>query len=240
MFILVTCGKSKNPPFSGTIFIDPDIINEDDFSSFVSLYYKGQELRTMYDRRESDWVQNTAYLFPAKYDDDFTIEVQVNSEFSNPKNAQKFAKKFALIIGKLPNELRKNVKTVSIHKGMKPFGGGNNNILIHTDWSTEHYEDQGILEETLIHEAAHTSLDQTHAKNPFWIEAQKLDGNFISQYAKDYPEREDIAESFLPYFAIKYRKDRISDEMLNIIENTIPNRINYFDKQTFDMYPILK
>ena len=123
---------------------------------------------------------------------------------------------------------------------MKPFGGGNNNILIHTDWSTKHYEDQGILEETLIHEAAHTSLDQTHAKNPFWIESQKLDGNFISQYAKDYPEREDIAESFLPYFAIKYRKDRISDEMLNIIENTIPNRINYFDKQTFDMYPILK
>ena len=30
--------------------------------------------------------------------------------------------------------------------------------MIHTDWSLEHYEEQGILEETLVHEASHISV----------------------------------------------------------------------------------
>ena len=143
------------------------------------------------------------------------------------------------IVKKLKSEV-KNVETVWIHKGMKPFGGGNNNILIHTDWSKKYYEEQGILEETLIHEAAHTSLDQSHAKDLLWIEAQKLDGKFISQYAKDNPVREDIAESYLPYFALRYRRDRISESLVKLIEDTIPNRIFYFDNQKFQMYPVVK
>tara|TARA_B100000073_G_scaffold89331_1_gene70187 strand:+ start:783 stop:1550 length:768 start_codon:yes stop_codon:yes gene_type:complete len=239
---LIIYGYSNQiePPFNGTIFIDPDIINEFDPSCYVDLKYQGCEVRTMYDRREDGWIENKAYLFPAKYDDGFTIEIQVNSEFKNLADAQLVAEKFAYEIGKLPNELRKNVETVWIHKGMKPFGGGNNNILIHTDWSKKYYEKQGILEETLIHEAAHTSLDQSHAKDLLWIEAQKMDGKFISQYAKDNPVREDIAESYLPYFALRYRRDRISESLVKLIEDTIPNRIFYFDNQKFQMYPVVK
>ena len=142
------------------------------------------------------------------------------------------------MIGRLTTELRKDVETVWIHKGIEPFGGDNNNLLIHTDWSVEHYEDQGILEETFVHEASHTSLDSYHASDPDWITVQSEDCNFISNYARDNPEREDIAESYLPYLAIRYRSDIMPASLKEIIENAIPKRIKYFDSKNFKMHPI--
>ena len=96
----------------------------------------------------------------------------------------------------------------------------------------------GILEETFVHEACHTSLDATHASAPGWLAAQAADGEFISTYARDNPDREDVAESFLPYLAVRYRSGRISQSLLDTIVQTIPNRFAYFDDQMFEMYPI--
>lgn len=226
------CHENPSPPFGGTIFIDPNILTPDDPTFFNGLTYNGKETRKMYDRRVSDWITIEPYLFPAVYSDSMRIEIQVNSEFGSVKEAQKQAEKYGEVIGRLTTELRRDVKTVWIHKGMKPFGGGNNNLLIHTDWSEKHYEEQGILEETFIHEASHTSLDYYHSKNAEWINAQITDCTFISDYAEENPQREDIAESYLPYYAIRYKSDRISKELKKKIENSIPNRIKYFDNNT--------
>ena len=231
------CENDIHPPFSGTIFLDPDIITDQDPTTFLSLSYSGVSSRLMYDRR-SGWVNLEAFLFPADYDDGLSIEIQVNPEFGTWENAQIYALKYAEVIGRLTTELRKDVNTSWIHRGEEPFGGGNNNLLIHTDWSEKYYEEQGILEETLVHEASHTSLDSYHAESNKWIEAQNLDCGFISDYAMENPLREDIAESYLPYLAIRYRSDRIPESLKNKIQNSIPNRIKYFDDQNFNMYPI--
>jgi len=236
---LAECVEYGIPPFDGTIFIDPDIITPDDPTTFTSLNYSGKDNRTMYDRRNGGgWLDLEPYLFRSLYNDQLEIEIQVNPEFDSIENAKEQAEKFAPIIGRLTTELRKDVKTVWIHKGLEPFGGGNNNLLIHTDWSAKYYEKQGILEETFVHEASHTSLDSYHAQNTEWLIAQKADCNFISTYAKENPAREDIAESYLTYFAIRYRSDRISKELKQKIEQTIPNRIKYFDDQKFNIYPL--
>ena len=66
-------------------------------------------------------------------------------------------------------------------------------MLIHTGQSID-YENQGILEETLVHESTHTSLDGKYANAPEWLAAQEADNTFISTYARDFPEREDLAE----------------------------------------------
>ena len=232
-----TCDNIYNPQFGGTIFIDPDIITEEDPTTFVSLSYAGTGSRLMYDRR-SGWITSEPFLFPSEYDDGLSIEIQVNPEFGSWENAQIYALKYAEVIGRLTTQLRKDVQTSWIHKGDEPFGGGNNNLLIHTDWSEKNYEDQGILEETLVHEAAHTSLDSYHAESGGWLDAQIADCEFISEYARDNPIREDIAESYLPYLAVTYRSDRISPGLKKTIENAIPNRIKYFDSQNFNMYPI--
>jgi len=94
------------------------------------------------------------------------------------------------------------------------------------------------LEETFVHEAAHTSLDPDHATAAGWIAAQEADPTFISTYAQQFSQREDIAESFLPYLAVRFRSDRISEELKQIILLTMPNRIAYFDSLMLDMHPI--
>ncbi len=243
--ITLSCGSEDDenaqppaiPPFGGTIFLDPDIITGTDPTSFVSLMYSGQEERVMFDRRVNDWITTTPFLYDAVFDDGLEIEIQVNPEFSDEAAGEVLALKYASAIGQLPTALRVDVETVWIHKGTEPFGGGNNNILIHTGQSTL-YENDGILEETLVHEASHTSLDASHATSSGWIAAQKADGNFISTYARDNPQREDIAETYLLYFALRYRPDRISESLKNIIMGTIPNRIAYFDGLDLDMHPI--
>jgi len=72
------------------------------------------------------------------------------------------------------------------------------------------------------------------------IDAQKKDNNYISTYARDNPAREDIAESFLAYFAVTYRKDRISQNTYDTIMRIIPNRIKFFDSLNLDMSPYNK
>ena len=202
--------------------------------------YEGQKQREMFDRRRNSWIKNSAYIFNAIFSDGSNIEVQVNSEFSSSENAFNYAEKYSKVIGQLPNILRKDVRTVWIHKGKKPFGGGNFNLLIHTDQGDE-YISKGILEETLIHEAAHTSIDaylypERLTNGERWIEAVEKDGScYISTYAKDYPYREDIAELFPLYIAVKYFPDRITEELRDIILSCCFNRIKYFDEQDYEM-----
>ncbi|MCE2707691.1 MAG: hypothetical protein ACK5BR_04450 [Bacteroidota bacterium] len=225
------------PPFNGTIFLDPDILTSSDPTTFTNLTYAGQAQRKMFDRRVNDWITTNPFLFKANYTDGLSIEFQINPEFKTVAEAEIQALKYAEVFGRLPTALRKDVKTSWIHLGTQPFGGGNNNLLIHIGQSTL-YEKDGILEETLVHEAAHTSLDAAHAASSGWIKAQNLDPGFISTYARDNPKREDVAETFLLYLAIRYRSERISSSLKDKTLETIPNRIKYFDAQNFNMYPI--
>jgi len=227
-----------SPPFSGTIFIDPDIITDTDPSAYSMMTYVGRASRTMFDRRNGGgWITIDPYLFDTSYDDGLSIEVQVNPEFSAVEEAQKQAVFYADAVGRLPTSLRTDVETMWIHEGVFPFGGGNNNILIHVGQGEAYIRD-GILEETLVHEAAHTSLDPSYASSAEWIQAQNTDPTFISTYAQDYPMREDIAESFVPFLAVEYRSDRITESLKNQILKTIPNRIAFFRSLGLDMYPI--
>jgi hypothetical protein len=224
------------PPFSGTIFVDGDIITETDPTTFVSIVAAGRGNRVMFDRRVNNWITANAYLFDATYSDGLSIEVQVNPEFDEVTAAVE-AETYAIVIGRLPKALRKDVETVWIHQGLEPFGGGNNNLLIHTEQGLD-YAVSGILEETLVHEACHTSLDADYADAAGWLAAQASDGEFISTYARDNPTREDIAESFLLYLALRYRPERIDASLRSTIESTIPARIAFFDSLSLEFAPV--
>ncbi len=224
------------PPYAGTIFINPDIITSSSPSAIQSTTYTGQDTVRMYDRRVDQWVKVNAYLFDVVWDDGITSRAQVNPEFATIEAATTQAEKYAFLIGQLPTVLRKDVNEIWIHKGDELFGGGNNSILIHTGQSKD-YEKDGVIEETLVHEASHTSLDIEHSASTGWIEAQNLDKEFISNYSRSHPSREDIAESFLTWLMVRYRKDKISVEDFNKITKSIPNRLRYFDSLNVNLYP---
>lgn len=240
---VISCSKEEEdlppiPPFAqGTTSTDPDIITESDKTLFLSLSYLGQDERTIVDHRVGEFVTLSPYLFNSIYEDGLSVEIQVNPEFKDSIEAETLALKFAEMIGRLPYDLRVDLEILTIHYGSEAFRGGNKIIFIYTVHAAE-LEAKGILEETLIHEGSHVSLDPKYAKSSEWLAAQKADGNFISHYARDFYWREDIAESFVSYVAIRYRSDRIEQYTKDKILETIPNRIKFFDDLNLNMYPI--
>jgi hypothetical protein len=239
LFLLATASTvlAAEPPFKGTIFLDPDIITAKDPTVYQSIKANGRETRELFDRRTDGMIKVKAHLFTARFSDqEKTMEIQVNPEFDEAK-AKALAAKHAEVIGRLPKCLRADVDTVTIHAGDKPFGGGNRNLLIHTGQS-EQYERDGILEETLVHEASHTSLDGKQAKAPDWIAAQKADAAFISTYARDNPTREDVAETFLLWLAVRHRPERIEAKLIDQVNQTVSHRLRYIDGQKPEISPV--
>ena len=224
------------PPYSGSIFLDPDIITEEDPSTLVSIEASGLGNRLVFDRRVNAWVTLNLRLFQIRYEDGIVVEGRVNLEF-DAAVAATLVEKYGRVIGQLPAVLKTDVESFTLHDGLEPFGGGNRNLLIHHGQG-EQYESQGILEEVFVHEATHTSLDAAHAQDSGWILAQEKDGEFITTYARDFPVREDLAETFLLYLAVDYRKDRLSQSLIDTVIQTIPARLEYLRGQAFDLYPL--
>ena len=235
---LVGCGPDADqrlpppgrPPFRGTVWIDADVIRPSDPTSFRGLTAKGRGERSMYDRRAADFVTYEAHLFYARFGRSTGVEVQVNPEFS-AEAAETNAAYYAEVIGRIPGFLFTNLQTVWIHRGEEPFGGGNDNILIHTGRQFE----QAFLEEILVHEGGHTSMDPFHRDAPGWRAAQRADPVAISSYAAEFPDREDIAETLLPYLALRFRSERLDPGVVTEITRAIPNRIDYLDGLGLDM-----
>lgn len=223
-------------PFGGTIFIDPDIITADSPSVFQRVTYVGRDRRVVFDRRKDDWVTIRAFVFRLRYADRTTIEAVVNPEFDRVRAAQAQARKYGVVTGRLPAMLRRDVRELWIHRGKEPYGGGNGSLLIHVG-QTREYVQAGILEETLAHEGAHTSLDADLAASPGWLAAQDADGTFISDYAQANPTREDVAETIVPWLAVRFARDRVDPSVVELIEDTIPHRLAFLDEQAFDLAP---
>ena len=141
----------------------------------------------MYDRRSGWEYDNDAWCFDTQFsDENKVVEIQVNREFSEAE-ALTYAEFYGEAIGRVPKMLRKDLDTVWIHAGNNAFGGGNRNFLIHTEQG-EWYIRNGILDETFIHEGAHTSLDSYVYGTDAWEAAVELDMyRYVSDYARDNP-----------------------------------------------------
>ena len=225
------------PPYAGTVFITPDVLGPSDPTSLRGVTYAGRGQREIYDRRPDRRITVNAYLFTARYAGQ-ELEFQVNPEFGSREAARAEVDTYAPALGRLPAVLLSGAREVEINAGKELFGGNgfSGSFLIHTDQGRE-YIRNGFLEEVFLHESGHVSLDLAHANSVGWRAAQEADGVFISDYARDFPDREDIAESILPYFAVRYWPERLSEADRAAILAAIPNRLAYFDEQGFDMSP---
>jgi hypothetical protein len=193
--------------------------------------YAGIASRQVFDRRVNQWLFQPMHLFDAVFADGLESEVQVNPEFGNQAAAAIVAEQYARVVGRLPTAVRVDADSITLHKGVQPFGGGNRNILIHTDQATQY---GGYLEEALFHEATHMSFDADHANSAGWLAAQDDDPTFISTYARDNPTREDVAESLLPWYALRHTNVLFPFQVQAIVAS-IPHRLAYFDQLEFPL-----
>ena len=83
LILLFSLKVYSAPPYDGTIFYCPNVINSTDPTTFQELIYIGKNNRKMYDRRKGGrWINKKAFLFNAIYEERI-IEIQVNPEFKN-------------------------------------------------------------------------------------------------------------------------------------------------------------
>jgi len=244
-------GAAGAQPFQGTAFMSPRILTAADPSALRSVEYAGRGERVIWDYRVMDWITVDAYLFNARIGAR-GVEFQVNPEFGSEAAARVEVDAYAADIGRLPAVLLSNLAKVHVNAGRpahpeaatfqprRVFGGNrfDRSITIHTG-TGEEYRQSGFLEEVLFHEGAHVSVDGAVVDDPAWHAAQEADGGFISDYARDNPDREDVAESILPYFAVRFRPGRLPPGQRQAIEEAIPARLEYFDARGFDWSPYM-
>ena len=222
------------------VWTSPDILDSSDPTSLHSVLYAGRGVRGFWDTRAQAWVRISVYLFNVRYVGR-EVEFQIHPELGR-EAAQAETDMVAPIVGRLPAVLLSGLDQIELNLATRGFGAANQDkgiIHIPTSGGDQHIDD-GFIEEVLIHEAAHVSLDPTHRDSPGWHRAQQADGVFINEYARDYPDREDIAESFLAYFIVAYRPERVDESILNAFRNAIPNRLAYFEELGLDMSPYPK
>lgn len=223
------------PPYSGTAFISPDVIDGNDPSVLMSVAYTGRGERAIYDGRVDTVIRVNAYLFDVRYTWG-AMEFQVNPEFGSREASRAEVDTFASPLGRLPVAMMTNAQVVEVNAGNERFSGGSGTFTVHTGNGHGLIRD-GYLEEVLFHEASHVTLDHMHSGTPSWTATQEADGVFISTYAQEQPQGEDVAETIVAWFALRYRADRIGAADQAAIKYAIPNRLRYFDEAGIDMSP---
>ena len=232
-----------DPPFAGTLWELPDLISSSDYTVFSTSIYEGIEIRLFYDEAITDFINYPAHIFKVNFGDGLSIDFEIYSEFSE-QEAISIEQKYAPIVGQLGKELRKNIKSIEFLKGNSVASAQRSNdlsyanITFHIDWLNNTVETRpggDRTEELLIHESAHLSIDPYVYNQQGWIDAVILDNNYISTYAKENPDTEDVAENFQAYIAVKYFPERISNSLRDTILSVCLNRFKYFDSLNFDL-----
>ncbi len=248
------------PPFRSTIHFSyledekvvhrsAEMINDSDPSSFIRLGKVAEKAMVGDDQRVRDTdgrVAGFRYGKPVKrgvkvwywkpeYENGHSFEIQVNQEDVDFATARQEALYTADYIGRLPDHLVKAMPNFLLHGGnqswvviRKPLRmvsgiGYNRKMML-----------RGVFEELAMHELVHADL-QHFKDDPKWVAAQKADGEFITRYAKNFPLREDLASSYNAWFTLRYRSGRVEAEILRRIQETIPNRMKFFDSLKLDV-----
>lgn len=214
----------------GTVFLTPDAITPESPSDFIEVTFTGLEDKETFDRRVNDFVTNPSYMFRATFQcAPEPVDVIVNAEYAQEQALQE-AKRFAYLLGQMPVGLRGLVREIWVHDGNEAAGGGNYSILVHSVYADENKD---FIEEVFAHEGAHTSLDYDQGgvvDQTLWAKAVASDGRFISGYAEEFPEREDIAESYGAFLIWALHRDQgLFPESAAEIEALIPARLQYFE-----------
>jgi len=221
------------PPFGNTVGFNT--ISETDPTTFVDSVYLGTGERTVHQDREE--ITLDVYLFQANYSDRPSIEFEVSPEFGSIEASSTEVEIYAPIIGQLPFVSRHCLRSIWLDADDHNFGldFDASAILIHTKHAKVAIG--GALEELLSHEVSHLCLDRLYYDSPQWLEAQRADGANISTYGRDNPA-EDQTESFLAYLAIRYRADRLSPDVPKTVNETMPNRIAFYDSLHLNAWPL--
>lgn len=194
--------------------------------------YKGEGMPEMPDKGDpSAPLQKPAHLFDSSYSDGTSVALMISADFKTADEARQEALRYTARLGKLPTALRQGVRRVVVHKGGRDTTAFSDVglIVLYSENATKRISTHD-LEETVFHESVHAAWDKAHAASPEWREAQKKDGRFVTAYARENPDGEDLAESALFAYTLLHHPERIPKAEAEKIRQAIPARIDYVAK----------
>jgi hypothetical protein len=215
---------------SSVVGTEFDFILETDPSTFLCLEYKGQGLREMPDKTGHGQLVQRAFIFVSYFDDGTSVDMAIDADFETVDEARAEALRYVHRLGKLPTSLRRGVQRVVVHYGEEDTTAFSDAglIVLYSANATRRIATHD-LEETVFHESVHASWDQEHAGSPAWHEAQRTDATFVTDYARDHPDGEDLAESALFAYTLVHHPERIPAADAARIRNSIPARIAFVE-----------
>ncbi|MGL4743146.1 MAG: hypothetical protein ACRCXL_01965 [Dermatophilaceae bacterium] len=209
---------------AGTAPANPDIITDADPTLYGSVRGLGDDRREVWDMRNGRFVVADVQIYQVTFDDGDTTEVLTTAGFTSAQGRAE-AVRYGLELGRIPATIRRGVNQLVVNRGNYYLSASSGFINISTGRGAE-LTREGLLAETLMHEATHAAF-RSHDTAAEWKRAQQADPTFISEYARDYPTTEDVAESTLLVMALRYRPDRLDAADRAKIRAAIPNRIAY-------------
>jgi len=203
---------------------DLDFILADDPGACWSIDGNGGGRTEMYDPRRNALFVEGALHFDVTFPDQ-RIRINVHPDVREP---QLRAEDAAASISKLPTQMRNELRYVNILDGdgaaWEEAKGG---FFTLYDGLIERRLLEHDLDETVFHESAHVALDPLIIRDPDWKSNQINDNEFITYYAAEKPNKEDVAESALFAWTMLYHPGRLPAGVESAVRETIPHRLEY-------------
>ena len=84
------------------------------------------------------------------------------------------------------------------------------------------------LEKTVFHESVHATLDHPMSASAEWKRTRRADGDFVTEYARERPDKEGMAESALFAWIFPFHPGRPPDSVEDRVRQIMPNRLAFF------------
>ncbi|MFL0789854.1 MAG: M60 family metallopeptidase, partial [Prochlorococcus sp.] len=221
----------------GTVWASPRLISSFDVSLLEIMSRNSS--KTVHKFNGDEWIEFTSPVreFIYKFEDDTTLNISVANDCLHDPSLTSFA--VAEAFARLPEEMKGDQDYEIVL--MNGFGGYYtphlHNIVLSDDDVLNHRD--GYLEELLAHEVAHATLDRSVYSDEGWDQAVANDsGPWISSYAMDNPDTEDLAETIVPWLGIfldqpsTLFEDSDKEFLLESIK-AVPSRYSYIAEILF-------
>ena len=230
LFAVIPSHAAAEPIFPNSVVSnDLDFIRSGDQGVFSCIRYEGKIRAEMPDRRSDELFVDDVFSYSAKYKDGTSVGIWVHPGVGSRDAARKLALQAAGPVGKLPTIMRSKLDHVVIHKGnLTAYAEAKARFFVLYSENMATRLRNHDLEETVFHESVHATLDHPMLASAAWKKAQRTDAGFVTEYARDRPGKEDMAESALFAWALLFHPGRLPGSVEGKVRKIMPNRLEFF------------
>jgi len=190
----VFIGNSQQ--FESSAYMSYRLIEDKDVTVLDTIEFSGWSIIEVYDRRIPEYTNAELAIYRASWLGGDSMEVHVLKEFFDDKSIEEVLEEsvypFVYKTGQLPHFLLEGIDRIVLFKGKERCSAALGSIYIHVGDHDDNVSD--FVEEMLLHEGGHASMDEKINELPQWKVAQQKDSLAISKYASENLDSEDITE----------------------------------------------